>query len=332
MTRDIGEQAMTRALALAACVLIASATFGAEVRAQSWPTRPITVVVPFPPGPLDVVVRLVGPKLSEALGQPVVIDNRAGANGAIGSLAVARAAPDGHTIVSATVGTHVTSVHLTKNLPYDPIKDFTPIVASVEPVTCLVVNSALGVNSVSQLIELAKRRPGELSYGTSGVGSVFHLMGELFNQTAGVRITQVPYRGVGPAMQDVIGGHTPMVFTSVSTALPNLRDGKIKMLAVLEPTRYAPMPDTLSMSEVLPAFRKPSSWFGYLGPPGLPPEIVTRLNREIVKGLNAPDVRPKLEELGYTVIGGSPEQFAALIADGIERYGAIIKAAGIQPE
>jgi tripartite-type tricarboxylate transporter receptor subunit TctC len=330
MSRDM--ETITRTVAFAACLLAAGAGFGGAAQAQGWPTRPVTVVVPFPPGPLDVVVRLVGPKLSEALGQPVVIDNRAGANGTIGSLAVARAAPDGHTILSATVGTHVTSVHLTKNLPYDPIKDFTPIVATVEPVTCLVVNSGLGVNSVAELIELAKRRPGELSYGTSGVGSVFHLMGELFNQTAGVKITQVPYRGVGPAMQDVIGGHIPMVFTSVSTALPNLSGGKIKVLAVLEPTRYAPMPDTPSMSELLPAFRKPSSWFGYLGPPGMPTEIVGRLNREIVKALNAPDVRPKLEELGYTVIGGSPEQFAALIADGIERYGAIIKAAGIQPE
>ena len=323
---------MKRLMAFVALVLAAAAFSGVGAQAQSWPSRPITVVVPFPPGPLDVVARLLGPKMSEALGQPVVIDNRAGANGTIGSLAVARAAPDGHTILSGTVGTHVTSVHLSKTLPYDPVKDFTPIAASVEPATCLVVSSALAVNSVQELIELAKRRPGELSYGTSGVGSVFHLMGELFNQTAGVKITQVPYRGVGPAMQDVIGGHIPMVFTSVSTALPNMKDGKIKVLAVLEPTRYSRMPDIPSMSEALPAFRKPSSWFGYLGPPGMPPEIVARLNREIVSGLNAPDVRPKLEELGYGIIGGSPGEFAALIRDGIERYGAIIKAAGIQPE
>ncbi len=319
-------------MVLVTAVVAAMFSFGLDVLAQTWPARPITIVVPFPPGPLDVVARLVAPKMSDALGQPVVIDNRGGANGTIGSLSVARAAPDGYTILSATVGTHVTSVHLTRNLPYDPVKDFSPIVASVEPATCLVVNGALGVNSVEELIALAKRRPGELSYGTSGVGSIFHLMGELFNQTAGVRITQVPYRGVGPAMQDVIGGHIPIVFTSVSTALPNLSGGKIKVLAVLEPNRYSRMADIPSISEVLPAFRKPSSWFGFLGPPGLASEVVIRLNHEIVKGLNAPDTRPKLEDLGYSIIGGSPADFAALIRDGIERYGAIIKSAGIQPE
>jgi tripartite-type tricarboxylate transporter receptor subunit TctC len=300
--------------------------------AQSWPTKPVTVVVPFPPGPLDVVARLMTPKLSAALGQPVVVDHRPGANGTIGSGAVARMAPDGYTILAATVGTHVTSVHLTKNLPYDPLKDFTPIVAAVEPVTCLVVNSAVPVNSVQELIAYAKQRPGELSYGTSGIGSVFHLLGELFNQTAGVKITQVPYRGVGPAMQDVVAGHIPMVLTSVSTALPNLPGGRIKILAVLEPTRYPGLPDTPSISENLPAFVKPSSWFGYLGPPGMPPDIVTRLNGEIMKGLAADDVKPKLLETGYTLIGGTPAEFSALMRDGIERYGAIIKTAGIQAE
>jgi tripartite-type tricarboxylate transporter receptor subunit TctC len=323
---------MKHSLAFVACLLAAVAISDAGALAQDWPTRPITIVVPFPPGPLDVVGRLVGAKMREALGQPIILDNRLGANGTIGSLSVARAAPDGYTILSATIGTHVTSVHLIKNLPYSPAKDFTPIAASVEPVTCLVVNKALAVNSVHELIDLARRRPGELSYGTSGVGSIFHMLGELFNQTAGVKIQHVPYRGVGPAMQDVVGGHIPLVFTSVSTALPNLQEGRIKVLAVLEPTRYSRMPDIPSITEMLPAFRKPSGWFGYLGPPGMPPEIVARLNREIVNGLNAPDVLPRLEELGYTVIGGPPEQLAALIPDGIGRFGAIIKAAGIQPE
>jgi tripartite-type tricarboxylate transporter receptor subunit TctC len=323
---------MKHSVVVAACALVLAGPLSEAPLAQGWPTRPITIVVPFPPGPLDVVSRLVGAKMSEGLGQPIVIDNRAGANGTIGSSLVARAAPDGYTILSATIGTHVTGVHLIKNLPYDPVRDFTPIVASVEPVTCLVVNSAVGVDSVQALIDLARRRPGELGYGTSGVGSVFHLLGELFNQSAGVKIQHVPYRGVGPAMQDVVGGHIPVVFTSVSTALPNLKDGRIKILAVLEPTRHSRMPDIPSITEVLPAFRKPSGWFGYLGPPGMPPEIVVRLNREIVKGLNAPDVLPKLEDLGYAVIGGPPEQLAALIPEGIERFGAIIKAAGIQAE
>jgi tripartite-type tricarboxylate transporter receptor subunit TctC len=319
-------------LVLTLCLLALSAA--APAAAQSWPAaKPITMVVPFPPGPaLDLVARLVGAKLGDALGQTIVVENRTGANGTIGSAMVARAAPDGYTLLAATAGTHVTAVHLMKSLPYDPLKDFTPIVAAVEPVTCLTVNSELPVNSVEELIAYAKARPDELSYGSSGVGSVFQMMGELFNQTAGVRIKHVPYRGVVPAMQDVISGHIPMTFISVSNAISAMQAGRVKILAVLEPARYARLPDVRSMSEIIPAFRKPSSWFGFLGPPGLPREIVTRLNAELVKSLNAPDVHSKLEDNGMTVIGGTPEQFAALMQDGIARYGAIIKAAGIQPE
>jgi tripartite-type tricarboxylate transporter receptor subunit TctC len=315
--------------------LLATLCVGAEpAAAQNWPAaKPITMVVPFPPGPaLDLVARLVGNKMGEALGQTVVIDNRSGANGTIGSSAVARAAPDGYTLLGATAGTHVTAVHLLKNLPYDPLKDFTPIVAAVEPVTCLVVNSAVPVNTVEELIAYAKARPDELSYGSSGVGSVFQMMGELFNQTAGVRIKHVPYRGVAPAMQDVVSGHIPMVFISVSNAVPAMQSGRVKILAVLEPTRYAKLSDVRSMSEIVPAFQKPSSWFGFFGPAGLPREIVTRLNAEMVKALKAPDVVAKLDDNGMAVIGGTPEQFAALMQDGIGRYGAIIKAAGIQAE
>jgi tripartite-type tricarboxylate transporter receptor subunit TctC len=306
----------------------------AQAAAQSWPTaKPIAMVVPFPPGPaLDLVARLVGAKLSEALGQTVVIENRTGANGTIGSSLVARAAPDGYTLLAATAGTHVTAVHVMKSLPYDPLKDFTPIAAAVEPVTCLAVNSELAVNSVEELIAYAKSRPDELSFGSSGVGSVFQSMGVLFNQTAGVRIKHVPYRGVAPAMQDVISGHIPMVFISVSNAVPATQTGRVKILAVLEPMRYAKLPQIRSMSEIMPAFQKPSSWFGFLGPAGLPRDIATRLSAEIVKALNAPDVVAKLEDNGMAVIGGTPEQFAALMHEGIARYGAIIKAAGIQPE
>jgi tripartite-type tricarboxylate transporter receptor subunit TctC len=302
--------------------------------AQSWPTaKPIAMVVPFPPGPaLDLVARLVGAKLSEALGQTVVIENRTGANGTVGSSLVARAAPDGYTLLAATAGTHVTAVHLMKSLPYDPLKDFTPIAAAVEPVTCLAVNSELPVNSVEELIAYAKSRPDELSFGSSGVGSVFQMMGELFNQTAGVRIKHVPYRGVAPAMQDVISGHIPMVFISVSNAVPATQTGRVKILAVLEPMRYSKLPQIRSMSEIVPAFQKPSSWFGFLGPAGLPRDIAARLSAEIVKALNAPDVVAKLEDNGMAVLGGTPEQFAALMHEGIARYGAIIKAAGIQPE
>jgi tripartite-type tricarboxylate transporter receptor subunit TctC len=313
--------------------IAASAPAAAQIATQNWPAKPITLIVPFPPGPaLDLVARLVGAKLGDALGQSVVVENRTGANGTLGANAVARAAPDGSTLLITTASTHVTAAHLMKNLPYDPVKDFSPIAAAVEPVTCLVVNGALPVNSVPELVTYAKARPGELSYGSSGVGSVFHLMGELFNQSAGVKINHVPYRGVAPALQDVVAGHIPMAFLSISNALAVADAKSVKILAVLEPARFSGRPDIPSMSEVLPAFRKPTSWFGFFGPPGLPTPMVTRLNAEIVTALNAPDVLPKLRDNGMAVLGGTPADFKALIDDGIARYGAIIKAAGLQAE
>jgi tripartite-type tricarboxylate transporter receptor subunit TctC len=314
-------------------ICLLSALAAAPAAAQTWPTRPVTLVVPFPPGPaLDLVARLVGVKLGEALGQNIVVENRTGANGMIGASLVARAQPDGYTLLMSTASTHVTAVYLMKNLSYDPLRDFTPILAAVEPVTCLVVGSALPVNSVPELIAYAKAHPGELSYGSSGVGSVFHLMGELFNQTAGVKINHVPYRGVAPALQDVIAGHIPMAFLSISNVLGVADQAGVKILAVLEPQRFALRPQIPSMSEALPAFRKPSSWFGLFGPPGLPAPITARLNAETFRALTAPDVLPKLNDNGMAVIGGTPDDFKALIVDGIARYGAIIKAAGIEPE
>src|SRR4029077_7636407 len=219
------------AVAIASAGLIAGLS---SVQAQGWqPSRPITMVVPFPPGPaLDLVARLVAKKIEGPLGQTIVIENRTGANGAIGSAVVARAKPDGLPLLAATAGTHVTAVHLVKSLPYDPIKDFTPIVAAVEPVTCLAIHPSLPVSSVPELIAYAKAHPNELSFGSSGIGSVFHLMGELFNETAGVKINHVPYRGVAPAMQDLLGGHIPMVFISVANADAAAKAGKVKILPV----------------------------------------------------------------------------------------------------
>jgi tripartite-type tricarboxylate transporter receptor subunit TctC len=321
---------MRNALLTAALVCLA---FGSAAVGQTWAAKPIRMVVPFPPGPaLDLVARLVGTKMSEALGQPVVIENRSGANGAVGSEFVARAAPDGYTILAGTAGTHVTAVHLVRSLPYDPIKDFTPITAAVEPVTCLTVHVSVPVNSVKELIAYAQANPGKLSYGSSGVGSVFHLMGELFHQTTGVELVHVPYKGVAPAVSDLVGGHVPMVFTSISAVQPYMGGGQIKVLAILEPQRFPAMRDIPSISETVPAFQKPSSWLGFFGPPNLPPPILARIHGEMVKALRSPDVQSKLEDAGLAVTANSPEEFAALLKDGIEKYGRIIQAAGIQPE
>jgi tripartite-type tricarboxylate transporter receptor subunit TctC len=300
--------------------------------ADSWPTKPIRIVIPFPPGALDLVARPVGEKLSQSLGQPVVIENRAGANGAIGSEFVARAAPDGYTLLAGSAGTHVTSIYLAKSLPYDPVTDFTPITAAVEPVTCLAVTPSLPVNSVAELIAYAKKNPGKLSFASSGIGSVFHLMGELFRQTTGVDIVHVPYKGVAPAIADVVGGQVQIAFTSLSTAQPFMPSGRLKVLAILEPNRFPPLPNIPSITETVPAFHKPSSWLGFFGPRGMPPAVTARLNAEMVKALNAPDLRPRLEAMGFAVIGDTPDQFAVLLKEGIAQYGKIIHAAGIKPE
>ena len=302
--------------------------------AQAWPSaKPITMIVPVPPGPtIDQVARIVAAKLSKSLGQSVIVENRPGANGMIGSNLVARAAPDGYTLLAATPASHVTAVFLNKNLAYDAVKDFTPLMAAVEPVTALVVNANLPVNSVQELIAYAKANPGKLSYGSSGIGSVFHLTGELFNRTAGVNIVHVPYRGVSQPMQDVAAGQIQLLHISLSSARGALASGKAKVLAILEPHRYPKMPDIPSMSEILPGFRKPSTWFGFFGPAHMPPEIVARLNTEMRKAITEPDVRAKLEAQDLIIIADKPEEFAALQKEGIEQFGAIIKAAGIQPQ
>ena len=302
--------------------------------AQTWPTaRPITIVVPVPPGPsIDMIARLVAPKLSEALAQTVIVDNRSGANGTIGSNIVAHAAPDGYTLLAATPASHVTAVHLMKNLPFDPVRDFTPIMAAVEPVTALVVNANLPVNSVQELITYAKANPGKLSYGSSGIGSVFHLTGELFNRTAGVDIAHIPYRGVAQPVQDVAAGNIQLMHVSLSSARGALASGNVKVLAILEPHRYAKLPDIPSMSEIVLAFRKPSTWFGFFGPANLPPEILTRLNVEMRRAITAPEVRAKLEASDLKIIADTPQEFATLQKEGIEQFGEIIKAASIEPQ
>ena len=223
--------------------------------AQAWqPTKPITIVIPFPPGPgLDLVARMVGDKLSAQIGQPVVYENRTGASGSIAAEYVARAAPDGTVLMAAATSTHATNVHLIKNLSYDPVKNFTPIVTSVETIGCLVVNtSVVPVKSVTELIDYAKANPGKLSFGSSGAGSFFHLAGELFNQVAGVKMTHVPYRGSVAAFTDLIGGHIQVNFTQLSQAMAYRDNPALKVLAVLETVRFSAHPEFPSISDELP--------------------------------------------------------------------------------
>lgn len=322
---------MKRIYSLGLC-LLSLCLSGNISNAQKWPEHAIKMVVGFPPGPTDIVSRPIADRLSKALGQPVVVENRPGANGSIATEQVMKSDPDGYTLLIGTSGTHVTAVHLFKNLRYDPVKDFAPIVATVEPATCIVVNPSLPVNSIPELVAYAKANPGKLSYATPGVGSVFHLLGELFKQTTGTEMVHVAYKGIDPALTDLIAGHIPVAFTALSSAMPHVESGRARILAVLEPQRFSRVPNVPSISEAIPAFQKPSTWFGFFAPLGTPQPVIQRLNTEIVAIMNQPDIHKLLEDNSYTVIGGSPEHLKELMIDGIARFGKIIQAAGIKPE
>lgn len=301
--------------------------------AQTYPAKPIRVIVPTAPGPgVDQVARVLGPGMSENLGQPIVVENRAGANGILGTEQVVRSPADGYTIVLATPSMVITAVFLIKNLPYDPAKDLAPISAAVEPATSIIVHPSVPANNVREFVDWAKRNPGKVSYGSAGIGSVFHMVGELFNQAAGIEMTHVPYRSAPPSVAAVVAGEIQVAYSAMSTTLPQHRAGKVRILAVLEGGRFARLPDIPTVGESLPGFEKPASWFGFFAPSATPQPVIRRLNGAIVKALNAPDVRSKFEDSALTVIGNTPEQFSAMMKNGFQVYSKAIKAAGLKPE
>jgi tripartite-type tricarboxylate transporter receptor subunit TctC len=315
-------------IAAGACALVAL-----PAAAQNFPTKPLRIIVATAPGPgVDYVARLAGPKISEDLGQPLVIENQAGANGIIATNTVARAAPDGYTLVMATPSMIVTAKFLVRDLPYDPVKDLAPVSCAVEPFTSLAVNPSLPVKSIAELVDYAKKNPGKLSYASSGVGSVFHMVGEMFNNAAGVNIVHVPYKSVPPAVQAVVANEVPMLYAAISNTFPQMKAGKVRILGILEKTRAPSLPDIPTVGESVPGFVKPPSWFGYLAPGATPKPIVQRLNSAIVKALNNPEVKKTLEEQGTNVIANTPEEFAAQIASGFDIYAKAIKIAGLKPE
>lgn len=301
--------------------------------AQNFPSKPVRLIVAYPPGGnVDVVARLISPGFSEGLGQSVVIDYRGGANGMIGTGEVARAAPDGYTITLGNTSTHVTSKLLSKHAPFDAQRDFTPITMVVEPATFLVVHPSVPAVSMKELIDHAKKFPGKLAYASNGVGSNLHLQGELLKAIAGIDIVHVPYKGVGPAVADTVGGQVQMTFSSPSAALAYTRSGKLRVIATLEPTRYPGRPEVPTIAETVPAFEKPAAWFGLFGPARLSQPVLARLHRDATRAINLPEVRGKLEDSGFNVVANTPEQFAAQHQRTFETYARAIKAAGVEPE
>jgi tripartite-type tricarboxylate transporter receptor subunit TctC len=302
---------------------------GAMVQAQSYPSKPIRLIVANPPGAIaDQTARLVAQKASESLGQPIVVDNRPGGNGIPGVEFVAHSAPDGYTLLLGTAATHVSNLFLLKSIPYDPVKDFTPIAGGVDAVMLVAANASVPFNSIRELIDYSKRSSGKVTYGTPG-GAV-QLAGEEFRILSGADILHIQYKGFAQALTDALSGQISMMITSVTIAAPHVKAGKLKVIAVVDDKRYSGMPDVATIAESVSGFRKPATWNGFFGPAGLPVPLLARLNAEIVKALTAPDVRPKFE--GSEILAGSPDQFAALVKSEIESFARIVKAVGIQPE
>src|SRR5258705_832000 len=305
------------------------AMLAALAHAQAWPSKPIKWIVPFAPGgTTDILARTVGEKLTIALGQPVVVENKPGAGGGVGAEFTARSAPDGYTIMGGTISTHAINASLYAKLPYDPVKDFVAITLIARVPNLLVVNPTIPANNVAELIALMKANPAKYTFASSGNGTSQHLSGELFKAMAGVDMQHIPYKGSPPALQDVVGGQVTMTFDTITTAWPLAKAGKLRALAVTTAKRSAIAPDVPTLAESGLVGYEVGSWQGAFAPAGTPPEIVKRLNAEIVKIINMPDVREKLLALGAEPVGDTPEQFAAYVKTEGVKWSEVVKKSG----
>ncbi|MGA0033931.1 MAG: Bug family tripartite tricarboxylate transporter substrate binding protein [Burkholderiales bacterium] len=301
--------------------------------AQNFPAKPIRMVVPFAPGgPADTLGRLVGQKLSAQLGQPVVVENRGGAGGTIGMEMASRLPADGYALALSGASTLTVAPSMNPKLPYDPVKDFTPVINVAMVPYALAVNPVVPAKTVKELIPIAAKKPGYLSYGSSGTGSMSSLAAELLKSMSGTDIVHVPYKGTAPALTDVVGGHIDMMLADLAVIQPHAGAGKLRVLGVTSSKRSTAAREVPTLSESgLPGYDI-SPWFGVVAPGGLPQELTLKLNATMVAGLKSPEVVKRLAALGYEPIGSTPAQFAATIKSDIAKYAKIVKAAGIRVE
>ena len=319
---------ITRSLAV-----VLAAAVGGPCPAQSWPQKPVRIIVPFPPGGgLDLYARMVAEKMQESVGQQMIVENRGGASGMIGADAVAKAAPDGYTVLFSTAAEISINQSLYRKMSYDPVRDLAPASYAAHAALLLSVHPSLPARSVRQLVELAKAKPGQLAYASAGTGSVHHLTGELLKTITRIDIIHVPYKGAGPAVIDMMGGQVSMGFSALPSSLPYARAGKLRPLAVTSAKRSEAAPDIPSFVEL--GFREIDvvSWYGVLAPARTPADILARLSKEVNAASSRPDIKAKLLGQGIEVIGTTPDQFAQFIQSEVARYAKIIHESGAKLE
>jgi tripartite-type tricarboxylate transporter receptor subunit TctC len=327
-------KSMTRRRALktlgqAMAVLANAAASAAE---SPYPARNVTLVVPFPPGgPTDVTARLLADRLGSVLGRPIVIDNRAGASGNLAAGIVARANPDGYTLLFGTGGTHGANPALYKDPGYDPIDSFAPVVWVTRSPNIVVVNPSFPAHTIKDLIDLAKAEPGKLSSAAPGYGSTPHMAGELFKIAAGIDIVHVPYRGSGPALNDVLAGHIPIMFDGVPSSLPLVRSGQLRALAITALERLPSAPEIPTIAETIPGFEA-DGWFAVYAPAGTPQPIISRLNEAINEALQSDELRERYTELGAVVVGGTPQMLRDRVASEVKKWAEVVAKTGIKLE
>ncbi len=321
---------MKRAAAAVCVAVLGLAAAGAA--AQNYPAKPVRVIVPFPAGGgIDFVARALSPKLAEYTGQSFIVDNRAGASGTIGTEAVAKAAPDGYTLL-ATFSSHTQNASLYAKLGYDTVHDFAPVTQIATVPTILVVNPALPVNTVKDLIALGKKRPSEILYASIGNGTPPHLSAELFDSMAGIKMTHVPYKGAAPSMVSLLSGETQLTFTTVLVALPHVKSGRLRALGVASLKRAAVMPDVPTIDEAGVRGYESIAWYGLFAPAKTPAAIVEQLHRETVRALQSPDFRGNLTNQGAEPVGNTGEQFNTIIKDEIEKWRKLVQTLGLKAD
>jgi len=309
-------------------VLTAAALLPTAGRA-AWPEKPVTIIVPWAAGgSTDILARLLSEHMTQSLGQPVVVENRSGASGNIGSAQVARAAPDGYTLLVGSMSTHTMNQAMYSNMPFDGVKDFTPIAELALVTNTMVVHPSLPVENVAQFIEYAKARPDQIAYASAGAGSTNHLSAALFEKATGIRMLHVPYRGGAPAVMDTVAGRTQLLFSAGTQTLPHVQVDKLKLLAVTESRRSPLLPDVPTVAETLPGYEL-AVWYGAFGPAGMDPALVERLNKEINAVLAKPEVVKKMGDMGVEVMQTTPAQFAETLARDADKYGKLVRDLGI---